>query len=138
VEFFQWDEKYSVSVPSVDRQHKVLVDYINKLQTEITRSDPDRMKIELVINGLVSYTNSHFKYEEMLFSMYAYPKPESTKHKEIHKRLFDDVAVYKQRFDNDDSTVGPELLAFLKRWLNDHILVEDMAYSGHMIARNVS
>jgi hemerythrin len=38
--FFEWDDKYSVRVPSIDRQHKVLIDYINQLQQELTQPEP--------------------------------------------------------------------------------------------------
>ena len=134
--FFEWDDKYSVKVPSIDRQHKELIDYINKLQTELASPEPDSMMIELILNGLIGYTNTHFKYEEMLFSMYRYPETEQ--HKEAHNRLFQSVAKFKQRYEAGVPNVGEELLAFLKIWLNHHILKEDMAYSRHMVAHKVN
>ena len=133
--FFEWDDKYSVKVPSIDRQHKVLIDYINQLQQEITKPEPDKKMIGLILKFLVDYTNSHFKYEEMLFGIHQYPDQED--HKAVHNRLIDKVGVFKQRFDNDDPTVGPDLLAFLKDWLNHHILIEDMSYSNFMVDKNV-
>jgi len=133
--FFEWDKKYSVSVPSIDRQHRDLIDYINRLQKELASPEPDTLMIELILNGLIGYTNTHFKYEEMLFSMYRYPETEE--HKAAHNRLFDTVAKFKQRYEAGVPNVGKELLAFLKLWLNHHILEEDMAYSGHMRERNV-
>jgi len=136
VAFFEWDDKYSVKVPSIDRQHKELIDYINKLQTELASPEPDSMMIELILNGLIGYTNTHFKYEEMLFSMYRYPETEQ--HKEAHNRLFQSVAKFKQRYEAGVPNVGEELLAFLKIWLNHHILKEDMAYSRHMVAHKVN
>ncbi|MBT8126465.1 MAG: hemerythrin family protein [Gammaproteobacteria bacterium] len=134
--FFEWDEKYSVSVPSIDRQHRDLIDYINKLQTELASPEPDSMIIEVILNGLIGYTNTHFKYEEMLFSMYKYPETEE--HKAAHNRLFETVARFKQRYEEGVPNVGDELLAFLKIWLNHHILKEDMAYSAHMVAKKVN
>ena len=135
MDFFEWDEKYSVKVPSVDRQHKDLIDYINKLQRELESPEPDVFMIELVLNGLIGYTNTHFKYEEMLFGMYQYPEKEE--HEAAHKRLFQKVATFTQRYEAGDSKVGEELLAFLKSWLNHHILIEDMAYSEHMAQKEV-
>ena len=113
----------------------MLIDYINQLQQEITKAEPSRKMIGLILKFLVEYTNSHFKYEEMLFGIHQYPEKED--HQAVHNRLFDKVGVFKQRFDNDDPTVGPDLLAFLKEWLNEHILVEDMAYSEHMVEKKV-
>jgi len=136
VAFFEWDKKYSVRVPSIDRQHRDLIGYINKLEAELTSPEPDALMIELILNGLIGYTNTHFKYEEMLFSMYRYP--ESEQHMEAHNRLFDSVAKFKQRYEAGIPGVGEELLTFLKLWLNHHILKEDMAYSEHMVARKVN
>ncbi len=133
--YFEWDDRYSVKVPSVDRQHKDLIDYINKLQQELESPEPDGFMIELILNGLIGYTNTHFKYEEMLFGMYQYPEKEE--HEAAHKRLFGKVAEFTQRYEDGDAGVGAELLAFLKKWLNYHILKEDMAYSEHMVARQV-
>lgn len=133
--FFDWDDGYSVGILSIDRQHKVLIDYINRLNDEISKSEPDRNMLMYILNGLVGYTNSHFKYEEMLFTLHEYPSTEQ--HKEKHIRLFDKIAEFKTRFDAGDTDVGQELLTFLKDWLNEHILKEDMAYSPHLLARNV-
>lgn len=112
VVFFEWDDGYSVKVPSIDRQHKVLIDYINKLQVVITCPKQHRHMIELILNGLVNYTNSHFRYEEMLIGMHRYPDAEQ--HKSVRAGLFGRVAVFKQRFENSDPDVGEELLGFPK------------------------
>lgn len=133
--FFEWDEKYSVSVPSIDQQHRDLIKYINMLQDELTSPEPDTEILELILNGLIVYTSTHFKYEEMLFTMHQYPETEE--HKAAHSLMTDSVARFKQRYDEGAANVGEELLVFLKKWLNYHILKEDMAYSRHMVARNV-
>lgn len=135
VAFFDWDDAYSVGILSIDRQHKVLIDYINRLGEEMAKTAPDRNMLMYILNGLVGYTNSHFKYEEMLFDLHEYPDTEQ--HKRTHMKLFDRVAAFKARFEAGDPAVGEELLEFLKDWLNNHILKEDMAYSPHLLERNV-
>ena len=135
VAFFDWDDGYSVGILSIDRQHKVLIDYINRLDEEIRKSESDRSMLMYILNGLVGYTKSHFKYEEMLFDLHEYPEAE--KHKEQHAYLFNQVAEFRKRFDAGDPNVGKELLAFLKDWLNIHILQEDKAYSPHLLERHV-
>jgi hemerythrin len=135
VAYFDWDDDYSVGVLSIDRQHQVLIDYINRLNDEMSKPESDRNMLMYILNGLVGYTKSHFKYEEMLFELHEYPDTEL--HKERHLNLFERVAEFKARFDAGEQDVGEELLAFLKSWLNDHILKEDKAYSSHMLERNV-
>ena len=133
--FFNWNDDYSVGILSIDRQHKVLIDYINRLNDEICKAEIDRNMLMYILNGLVGYTKSHFKYEEMLFALHEYP--DTDLHKEKHLNLFDRVAEFESRFDAGDPGVGDELLAFLKDWLNEHILKDDKAYSPHMLERNV-
>ena len=78
----------------------------------------------------------HFLYEEMLFDRHGYPQHEE--HKAFHARLINHVATFKTRYDSGDKSFGPELLEFLKSWLNDHILTEDRGYSAFLIKQGVS
>jgi len=135
VTYFEWDDRYSVGILSIDRQHQVLIDYINRLDEEMRKSESDRNMLMYILNGLVGYTKSHFKYEEMLFVLHEYPEAEQ--HKDHHANLFIQVAEFRKRFEDGDLNVGRELLAFLKDWLNIHILQEDMAYSPHLLDRHV-
>lgn len=135
VAFFDWDDTYSVGILSIDRQHKVLIDYINRLDEEMRKSESDRNMLMYILNGLVGYTKSHFKYEEMLFELHEYPDIEQ--HKAQHANLFIQVAGFRTRFEAGDPAVGEELLEFLKDWLNIHILQEDKAYTSHLLERHV-
>ncbi|MEZ5589239.1 MAG: bacteriohemerythrin [Gammaproteobacteria bacterium] len=125
--FMEWTEELSVKIPSIDRQHRTLIGYINKLDDALGRGHAEQL-IEMILNGLVRYTTAHFMYEEMLFSLHHYPETDG--HKIAHGKLYKKVDEFKQRFAQGDPTVGPELLDFLKSWLQKHILKEDMAYSG--------
>ncbi|MCB1809729.1 MAG: bacteriohemerythrin, partial [Candidatus Competibacteraceae bacterium] len=65
--FMAWTEELSVKIPSIDRQHRTLIGYINKLDDALGRGHAEQL-IEMILNGLVRYTSAHFMYEEMLFS----------------------------------------------------------------------
>ena len=88
-----------------------------------------------VVQELVHYTLVHFVYEEGLFKAYNYPAEEN--HKIAHHKLTDKVLQYKTRLDEGDKGIGDELMAFLKDWLTNHILKEDMAYSVYLTQRGV-
>ena len=130
----EWNEQWATKMASIDRQHKTLVGYINKLHDANQKGDPG-MVLGFILNNLINYTKVHFSYEEMLFRMYDYPEEED--HKIAHKKLFEKVGKFKSRFEAGDMTVGNELLDFLKLWLNNHILKEDMAYSQFFIDKGV-
>lgn len=133
--FIEWTDELSVGIGTVDGQHKVLIGYINELEEAIAGGTA-REVVGLILNGLSSYTRAHFMYEEMLFDLHGYPETEG--HKAAHGKLFDRVGEYRDRFTGGEGDIGPELLEFLKAWLNKHILKEDMAYSGYLLGKGVT
>lgn len=132
--FIEWNDRLSVNIASIDRQHRTLINYINQLNDAVGRGNADTM-IAYVLRGLATYTTVHFAYEEMLFNLYKYPDNDG--HKAVHTRLLTQVGDYNTRFHNGERDLGPELLDFLKAWLNNHIMGEDKAYSGFMLEHHV-
>lgn len=132
--FIEWTERLSVNIDSIDRQHRTLINYINKVDEAVKKGSEEQV-MNTVVKGLVQYTEAHFGYEEMLFKMHNYP--ETADHKVAHTKLFGKVEEFKARFDHGERDIGPEMLEFLKNWLNNHILKEDIAYSQYFIERGV-
>ncbi len=130
----EWSPKLSTNIPSIDRQHKVILGYINDLHDGIESGDCKGI-LEITLNGLVNYTRTHFAYEEMLFRRFGYEQ--QAEHVEVHERMIGKVADFKQRYVHGDRDIAPELLDFLKNWLYHHILEDDMAYSEHMVGQGV-
>ena len=130
----EWSEKLSTRIPSIDRQHRVILGYINDLHDGIEAGDCKGV-LEVTLNGLVNYTRTHFAYEEMLFRRFGYEQQQE--HKAVHERMIGKVADFKQRYLEGDRDIAPELLEFLKEWLYHHILEDDMAYSEHMVGKGV-
>jgi hemerythrin-like metal-binding protein len=127
--FYEWSDRLSVKVPSIDRQHKTLIGYINKLAEALEQGNTQSM-LGTLVGNLSTYTQAHFAYEELLFDRYEYPQSDA--HKRHHVKLIERVQEYSRKFEAGGREFGPELLGFLKEWLNHHILQDDMAYSGHM------
>ncbi|MFO1352424.1 MAG: bacteriohemerythrin [Gammaproteobacteria bacterium] len=132
--FMNWTDQLSVRIPSVDRQHKVLIGYINKL-ADVVQKEVSPQLVDLVLKGLITYTKVHFMYEEMLFKTYKYAEMDD--HKRAHVKFISRVNQFNERFKAGDSNVGLDLLNFLKDWLSIHILKEDVAYSEYMLAKGV-
>ncbi len=127
-----WSEDLSVKIPSIDKQHQVLIKLINKLETAMTEGKASAV-LGKIIKELVQYTHAHFIYEEALFTSHGYP--ESDNHKQAHKNLFAKVERFNEAVDSGDDKIYDELLSFLNHWLYHHILKEDMAYSKHLVDR---
>ena len=130
----EWSDKLSTRIPSIDRQHRVILGYINELHDGLEK-DEHRGILDHVLRGLVGYTRTHFAYEEMLFKRFGYEQHEE--HMAVHRRMVGKITDFKERFSRGEADIGPELLEFLKDWLYHHILEDDMAYSEFMLAQGL-
>lgn len=81
-------------------------------------------------------TAAHVVYEEMVFDLHAWP--ESTRHKALHENLGGKVGEFIARFTRGDKDVGPELLDFLVKWLQNHILKQDKQYVDYFAANRIA
>ena len=118
-----WVPELDTGIEEIDRQHRRIVEYINRLYE--LRSSPDREALGDVIGEMVDYTLSHFVFEESLIEnagyMFAGP------HKKVHELFTRRVAEMQSRFDAGED-IAAELHGMLSRWLFNHIRNEDHAY----------
>ncbi len=118
-----WVPELDTGIDEIDRQHRRIVDYINKLYE--LRESPDRQALGDVIGEMVDYTLSHFVFEETLIEnagyMFAGP------HKKVHELFTRRVSEMQTRFDARED-VAAELHGMLSRWLFNHIRNEDHGY----------
>jgi len=118
-----WVPELDTGIAEIDRQHRRIVDYINKLYE--LRSSPDREGLGDVIGEMIDYTVSHFVFEESLIESagYMFAGP----HKKVHELFTRRVIEMQTRFDAGED-VAAELHGMLSRWLFNHIRNEDTGY----------
>ena len=122
----EWsDEKLSVKVGMIDRQHKKMVGMINELYDSVEAKKEKELLAELLIK-LVHYTHYHFATEERYFKEYEYP--EMMIHKAQHDQLRVQVAVLDERYYTGDKMITPEVMKLLNDWLFDHIIGSDRKF----------
>ncbi len=118
-----WVPELDTGIEEIDRQHRRIVDYINKLYE--LRTSHDREGLGEVIGEMVDYTVSHFVFEESLMESAGYLF--SGPHKKVHELFTRRVAEMQSRFDAGED-VAAELHGMLSRWLFNHIRNEDHGY----------
>lgn len=132
--FFEWSNNLSVKIQSIDNQHRKLVNIINELH-DAMKTGKAASIINDVLGRLVNYTKEHFAFEERLFSQFGYPA--ATIHKHQHDALVKQVEDLVRKADAGALGLGITLFDFLKKWLTEHIMKDDMAYSGFLVEKGV-
>ncbi|MFZ2726672.1 MAG: bacteriohemerythrin [Methylococcaceae bacterium] len=133
--FAEWTDELSVGIEEIDAQHKVLVGLVNRLYEETIAHQGNSAVLDEILNQLVEYTIIHFAVEESLFRIFDYPAAET--HTHHHEDLKKQVLELQRKVKHGEATVNTELLLFLKRWLQNHIIVEDKLYGPFLIAQGV-
>jgi len=130
-----WNNDLSVGIPSIDAQHKKLLDLLNELHGA-TYQGKGQEVVGNTLAGLISYTVEHFQYEEKLFKETGYPEAEA--HAAEHVILTKKVMDIHEKFKSGITTaLTQEVLLFLVNWLMDHTMDSDKKYSAHLIAAGV-
>lgn len=130
--FFEWSPSLSVGLGTVDRQHRMLIGYINELSDAVDNGRGGSV-VQKTLERLRNYTKVHFAYEEAMFKVYKYE--EADDHGYAHHAFVRMIEDCEQRHAKGEQNVGVELLSYLKRWLSEHILVEDMSYARVLVER---
>ena len=132
--FIRWKKKYSVGIPSIDDDHKKLINLINQLQNAnyyFVDKDHERQ----ALNELIDYTKYHFDREEKLMQKFAYPEYEA--HQDQHKKMIAKVNAIVEDYEvNADHAIN-DTVKFLRNWLINHIRKTDMAYKEFFSDKNV-
>ncbi|MGB9521341.1 MAG: bacteriohemerythrin [Anaerolineales bacterium] len=124
--FITWNDQYSVNIKSIDAQHQQLVQMVNDLhQSMLDGRSSDTLKD--LLKKLIDYTVVHFSTEEKLMQQYSYPG--YVYHKAEHENLTKKVLEFQQKFQQNPTGLGVQMMDFLKSWLVNHIQGTDKKYS---------
>ena len=122
----EWSSGLSIGVPEIDSQHQRLVQLANNLVAAIQTNIAEDI-LETLFKELREYTLFHFQDEELYMHTIGYP--EAASHAEQHEELKRQVKEYQQSILQKETISPEEVLKFLKDWLVDHIIYEDMKIS---------
>lgn len=129
-----WHDHYSVGIASIDAEHQKLIGLINDLHAAMLEGRGKDV-IGKTLDGLASYTVSHFAHEEKLMQLHRFPGFEQ--HKAEHDKLIGKVKVLQQNFRLGKASVSVEVMTFLQDWLIGHIVGMDKHYAAFMHAAGV-
>ncbi len=123
---FQWEDKYSVGIQSIDNQHKELFRILEKLLEAMKKGLANEITTQIIME-LESYALIHFQKEEFFFQRFNFQG--SVAHITEHQKFLQKVVSLKSDIKSGKITLTFELLNFLKDWIDHHILVIDKEYT---------
>ncbi len=124
------DDTLTVGIEEIDDDHNKLVNLLNILNHSITEGAATDY-IEAVLDELINCTVWHFSHEERLMLKYGYDGYEE--HRTEHQDLINSARELKKKFIQMRQLDEKEDLAFLERWLTEHILVADTRLASYLI-----
>ena len=119
-----WNDQLLVGIDSVDKQHRHLVELINRLD-ELSALGADMPTVLDTVKQLVDYTVYHFEHEEQLMAAANFNPKLQTEHCQQHQEFVDKMRKVHIEAQSDVSVLSKDLLDFLVDWLCHHILKTD-------------
>lgn len=126
--FLEWTNEYYTGIDEIDKQHKTLVELLNKLYTSFVEKNTELTLVD-ILEEMTTYTEYHFDCEEELFSKTDYPEIE--KHKQEHQELFKEIEAFKLELEIGRN-ITYKLMTFLRKWISDHVLGTDKSYVPYL------
>jgi hemerythrin-like metal-binding protein len=125
IDIFPWDDKFNTGLDKVDKQHRKLVEILNRLATHIAY-EFNKEDLGKIFDELTKYTIYHFETEEAIWNEYFADDSLSYEHAKVHKNFIDTVLSFKKKQDKEFSEkLAEEVIIFLVKWLASHILDDD-------------
>lgn len=130
----EWSNDLSVGIPSIDKQHKELIDMVNELSNAMTQGKGKEV-LGTIFDKIIKYTATHFAYEEKLFDTHNFPG--TAAHKAEHLNLVKQAVELQEKFKAGQPVLSVATHKFLVDWLNNHIKGTDKQYTAHLVAKGV-
>ena len=121
----EWNDAFSVGNQQIDEHHKKFFRIINMLYDSMKTGEREEVLLT-VLKELQEYVQYHFKAEESLMKLYAYP--DFASHKAEHDDMSQKVSKFLIEYERRDEHLAIDVLNFLSAQLQNHILQTDRKY----------
>jgi len=127
-----WKDENCVGIPEMDARHRTRAGCIALVGTAATRQQR-RSAVHSAFVRLADFVRIHFAVEENLMRIYRYPEFE--RHVREHLEFCDQVRQLQERSLRVD--VSAEMVAFIKRWRQEHVMTSDKDFAAYLPSEGV-
>lgn len=125
---FPWNKNLETGITTIDDQHMVLIDLLNKLTRALVEDDEEI--VLSIFNELAEYADYHFKAEETLWEPFFSDDPWCVAHQKTHRSFLPRLHAIKEKGEGEPlSETIESIVKFLIRWLAYHIIDNDKRMS---------
>ncbi len=125
-----WSDGYSVGVRRIDADHVTLLALLNQLHINLAEEKTGQA-LGPVLAALITYADSHFRFEERLMERFGYP--DLAAHRATHDGFRGKIEALLRGAGGEEE-VARKLRAALNTWLFGHILGEDGRFGAWLRA----
>lgn len=119
-----WRRQLSVGQPSIDEDHKHLIEYLNELDAALNGRVFSPVRIAKILMKLLEYTHQHFSREEKIMQVVHYPKFDD--HVRQHREAVRILSELSDAFTKEPNHHNAErIYKFTAKWLVNHIIMQD-------------
>ncbi|OGQ98992.1 MAG: hypothetical protein A2521_06140, partial [Deltaproteobacteria bacterium RIFOXYD12_FULL_57_12] len=125
-----WSDNLQMNIRVIDNDHRMLVDIINALSDSLQKGE-EPTAISDHLKALSHYVEEHFAREEGFMEAAGYPqlREHMAQHQKLALTVYELIQINQEQ---PNQLRRPEVQAFLKTWLTDHILKNDMRYVPYL------
>lgn len=142
---FKWRDEWLLGIPTLDDQHRVLADCLNRLVNECASlhgpngdgdNDPVRKEaLKQLMEKLCDRTRRHFAVEEEMMLEAGYPG--YALHQREHVMLLAELkSTFAARLRDGCCNMNPEILSALKSWFIVHVVSSDREFAQWLSDRD--
>ena len=125
----EWKDEFNLGVPSIDHEHRELIDLINESFDQLVGSD-SHLVIQRYLGEIYARISAHFALEEKIMCEKKYDQYED--HKQDHEQLLDDILDIMDEYDEKDIVDCQKLGDSLTHWFTNHFKTKDARLHKHL------
>lgn len=131
----EWLPHLMTGVSVIDSQHQGIAAILGEIRDGINEGQGQKVESQGFAK-LIESTVDHFRTEESLMQEHGYH--EKDHHARIHVMLIAMLEYYLEKYNKDQNASNADLLAFLRDWLIEHILIDDKPFGDFLLAKGVT
>ena len=124
-----WQAQYALGHDTIDRPHQQIVAILNQLY-EALRNGTAEEYMEVILDTLRRYAETHLVYEEALLTEIGYP--DLAEHRRCHAQRRSKARRFQARFQTEGGAICHDVFLMAKKWWLNHNHGEDRKHMPYL------